>query len=634
MDSTLTRTPSLKAHQAGPSPQRMQNMQGAIWAFRQAIALNPHLYHAHYNLGTVLDDVGESQAALESFENALRLQPELPEAHLNRGVCLEKLGKGRLARKAYKRAMRSSATHPQRHYLLAAACHNLGRLDAAARHLEIALDTCPQDSEAHEALCLALEDLLAQRRSARRSQTARHPASLPLLGGLGEGMARFWRASWLAPATAIPLLMGTLGYTDQTPTPTVATLPGVATLTEAAAEAQRRQAMPHPLSTLLSLQTLGASRGSDRSWEPGSFNMKFGSLLIDVVGHAALSHNDNINLSKNNKNSDWIGNAGLLFDGHMPISELNTLSLRLDLGFTKYFSNSHLDSKRLLLAPGTGVDYKMYIGGFDVTLYDNLSYQEDPFQENVSNTARFKRFTNTAGVSIERTMGNVVPYANFSRTDYRTVGQARFRDLNRTSYGVSGGVNFKQVYRDWLKLGLNTSYTPSNFSRPTRSDAKTVGIGPTFEATLSEFLSLTGGASYTRMTFERGDPSKKGLTSSLGIRHRLTSTIQHSLNYSRDFSLGVNANHLDLQRSTYNIAWQANDRVTFSGNLFYEKGRETGSFAYDESFNRKGFGGGISYILDPKTTLSFAMDTAKKSSSLNNNEYRRNTATLSVRYDF
>jgi tetratricopeptide (TPR) repeat protein len=60
--------------------------------YEQALAIDPTLATAHYNLGMALKEQGQLAPAIEHYQQAIVLQPDYAEAHQNLGVALLKAG--------------------------------------------------------------------------------------------------------------------------------------------------------------------------------------------------------------------------------------------------------------------------------------------------------------------------------------------------------------------------------------------------------------------------------------------------------------------------------------------------------------------------------------------------------------
>jgi protein O-mannosyl-transferase len=65
----------------------------AIAQYRQAIARDPTLADAHYNLGVLLASRGSTDKAIAEFKDAIKYKPQQANAHYNLAVCLENQGK-------------------------------------------------------------------------------------------------------------------------------------------------------------------------------------------------------------------------------------------------------------------------------------------------------------------------------------------------------------------------------------------------------------------------------------------------------------------------------------------------------------------------------------------------------------
>jgi tetratricopeptide (TPR) repeat protein len=139
--------------------QASNRHQEAVEHYEKAIALKPDDFAAHNNLGNVLVALNRHDDAIAHYQKARALRPDLPGAHMNFGNALQAAGRNEEAVRAYGQAL---ALKPD----LAAALMNLGnclqaleRTEAAIEHFEKALKLAPAYPEAHMNLASSLERL-------------------------------------------------------------------------------------------------------------------------------------------------------------------------------------------------------------------------------------------------------------------------------------------------------------------------------------------------------------------------------------------------------------------------------------------------------------------------------------------
>lgn len=166
------------------------NIDAAIEAYREAIALDADCVDAHYNLGVVLakrGDVAESSAA---YRRAIELNPEHADAHNNLGSILETDGLPDAAIVEYSRAIESSPQHAAARFNLANVLHSRGRINEAIAEYRVALKLEPGDAEACNSLGVALETRgrLDEAIDAYRLAVSRRPDYLVALENLGGAL--------------------------------------------------------------------------------------------------------------------------------------------------------------------------------------------------------------------------------------------------------------------------------------------------------------------------------------------------------------------------------------------------------------------------------------------------------------
>ena len=132
-------------------------LDAAIAAYRQAIALNPNYAEAYGNLGNALQAKGQLDAAIAMFRQAIALIPR-PEACCQLGNALRSSGQPHEASAAYRQAIALNPQYPEAHNNLGVTLMELGQPDAAIAAFRQAIALKPRYAEAHFNLGTALRD--------------------------------------------------------------------------------------------------------------------------------------------------------------------------------------------------------------------------------------------------------------------------------------------------------------------------------------------------------------------------------------------------------------------------------------------------------------------------------------------
>jgi len=96
---------------AGVALAEKHEYVGAIEKFRKAIAIDPSLGEAHFNLAGALLAKGDVTAAIGSLTEALRLAPNWAEAHYQLGRALLRSGERHKAMSEFRAALRYDPNH-------------------------------------------------------------------------------------------------------------------------------------------------------------------------------------------------------------------------------------------------------------------------------------------------------------------------------------------------------------------------------------------------------------------------------------------------------------------------------------------------------------------------------------------
>src|ERR1700722_15287389 len=126
-----------------------------------------------------------------------------------------------------------------------------------------------------------------------------------------------------------------------------------------------------------------------------------GPLEQQLTGTVGVNYTDNVNLSPANKVSDLSFTQGLSLNSTWVISQLNRLQLVLGAHLTENFYGDGRNQTNLAIDPNSLVEFKFQIGDFQVRLYDQFSYVQDPTTDpTATNTSSLNNLTNTIGAEV------------------------------------------------------------------------------------------------------------------------------------------------------------------------------------------------------------------------------------------
>src|SRR5205814_904742 len=109
---------------------------------------NPSCWMAHYNLGIVLSEQGETNQAIDHYRRAVGLRPDYAEAHYNLGRLLVEQGQLDDAIAHYERATATDPADAEAQNNLGVTLFGIGRADDAIAHYRKALEIRPDYAEA------------------------------------------------------------------------------------------------------------------------------------------------------------------------------------------------------------------------------------------------------------------------------------------------------------------------------------------------------------------------------------------------------------------------------------------------------------------------------------------------------
>lgn len=139
---------------AGTVSFRQKDYENARTHYEKAVALQPDLAAAHYNLGVVLLDTSKFEDAAKSFERASLLDPAAAKTHYYLGFLYSQLRQPQQAAAQYELVISSDSPSPEAFNNLGFAYIDLKRFTDAAKVFARALELKPGFAEATGGLCL------------------------------------------------------------------------------------------------------------------------------------------------------------------------------------------------------------------------------------------------------------------------------------------------------------------------------------------------------------------------------------------------------------------------------------------------------------------------------------------------
>ncbi|MGQ9661337.1 MAG: tetratricopeptide repeat protein [Kiritimatiellia bacterium] len=120
----------------GMNAHKEGDLDRAILSYKRALAYNPRLGAAAYNLGLAYKAKGELDLAERSFLSAIQNAPNLTDARYMLGVVYWELKQNAKAVEQFQTVLRQKPDHARSHYLLGVVKREENRLAEARKHFE------------------------------------------------------------------------------------------------------------------------------------------------------------------------------------------------------------------------------------------------------------------------------------------------------------------------------------------------------------------------------------------------------------------------------------------------------------------------------------------------------------------
>lgn len=375
-------------------------------------------------------------------------------------------------------------------------------------------------------------------------------------------------------------------------------------------------------------------------------NFRIGAFNFDLAATFQAEYNDNINGATNNPISDVILTPGIWLGGEWKATELNTLSVSVGLGYSKYLSNPELDSSNnfLNINPDTEISFTAFVEDFTIEVFDRITYTvdaTDALLPNNNNPIDYGRFINLAGINVDWDLNDVILFMSFtrldvipttddfdfqSRTEHRLEAGPRFLVAPNLTLGLTGSIAWNQ----WHNSGANGVI---------KNNSVSYSLGPMaiWQPTSVINVSASGGVIW--FDFQNNDPTVSddsnpvGFFGNIAVTHRLTQNYTHSLAFSRSYNYGYLSNFTIVDSLIYGWNWRLGKKINPRGRFGWDRGNDSGGPS-PEDYDRFFVGVGMDYRFSNQIVAGLNYEWSHRNSNIPNRTFDRNRVWLTLRYDF
>jgi hypothetical protein len=364
------------------------------------------------------------------------------------------------------------------------------------------------------------------------------------------------------------------------------------------------------------------------------YNLRLGPVTLRLEADTTVSYNDNINLANTGQIADILITPNATIHARWTVSDLNTLTLDLGIGYEMYLLHSQYDS--LLLSPDSEAQFNFFVGDVALKIHDSSSYQQDPTQiAQLSNTTRLARFQNDAGIGATWDLNAIVLSLDYDHANL-WVTQSVYDYLTNQSDSIAPKLTVKLDKS--IDTGISLSFSNVRYEQSFQNNYLSLSVGPFVNATISDYLSLNAqaGGYFTDYSTGGHNGDSENISSyygSAGVNHRINEYIRESLTVGREFLPGLTSNFTERVYANYADTWQATSTIAVDANLWWEN-LDDSDATFRETSNRYGVGLNFDDDLSEHATLSLDYQYILKNANPSTLSYDQNLVTLGLRYQF
>ena len=374
-----------------------------------------------------------------------------------------------------------------------------------------------------------------------------------------------------------------------------------------------------------------------------------GPVQLTFGAYAGAEFNGNINGAQINPQSDTLLRAGLDVGAFWSASERSVLQFGAGLGYVYYVN--HTQDGGLEITPNSALTWQIGFPDGNIAFYDQFSYQQQLTQvAAVANTTTIPRIDNTIGTRVSWEPLKWILQTGYGYDTYFSTDSS-YQYLNRASHFLF--LRAGRHLAEQTQAGVESSATFTTYEQSYQNNATSISAGGYAEWQITKDLSavVRGGPSF--YLFNSNPNPTDAPTSDLhsyyagvSVNHALTESISHSINLTRDVSLGIEqgSSYIEQFTGNYTISFALTRYLSLNANATYEQGNQPLlypvpglpglSVSVKENFNRYGFGVGVSRSITDHISAALRYAYWNRHSSLPDRGYDQNIVSLELHYTF
>jgi hypothetical protein len=366
------------------------------------------------------------------------------------------------------------------------------------------------------------------------------------------------------------------------------------------------------------------------------YTFKSGDFRLLVTPSLALDWNDNINLSRDNTESDFILRPLVALNASYPIGTHNLLNLSVDFGYDKYINHNEFSQWRL--DSGSELSFDVYVKDFWINFHDRFQYSQDAAQEAaVAGTGSYGTFQNTAGLSGTWDLEDIVLTLGYDHQNVMSLA-SQFNNMNSASEMVVARAGLRVHPK--LTVGVEGTATFMTYDQAVLNDNKQYSAGIYGDWRPGSYFSVQPRFGYTIFESSQTSSSVTGgnLTSwyaNLTLAHQATDFLSYSLSAGHEIRPGIQSDAIEDSYIRSSADWKVIKDVTLQPSLFYEHGKEGGgqqASLLENNYNWYGGGLSLSYSPMKKVRISMNYRLTLRSSNVASREYSQDMVGLQITY--